>query len=107
MGYASDLRDEEWVILEPLLEPRQKGHPRLNHSVSEALLVRTTASVTRPARYSLISFAINCLIGGWIEIDIAHQFPNQGDDMCRGVPGIAFDFTVEQSELFAVDGTGG
>jgi putative transposase len=27
MGYASDLRDEEWVILEPLLEPKQKGRP--------------------------------------------------------------------------------
>jgi putative transposase len=32
MGYASDLRDEEWVILEPLLEPKQKGRPR-KHSL--------------------------------------------------------------------------
>jgi putative transposase len=28
MGYASDLRDDEWEILEPLLEPQQKGRPR-------------------------------------------------------------------------------
>ena len=28
MGYASDLRDQEWQVLEPLLEPRQKGRPR-------------------------------------------------------------------------------
>ena len=32
MGYASDLGDEEWVILEPLLEPKQKGRPR-KHSL--------------------------------------------------------------------------
>jgi len=32
MGYASDLRDEEWVILAPLLEPKQKGRPR-KHSL--------------------------------------------------------------------------
>jgi hypothetical protein len=28
MGYATDLRDSEWQILEPLLEPKQKGRPR-------------------------------------------------------------------------------
>ncbi len=28
MGYASDLGEEEWAILEPLLEPKQKGRPR-------------------------------------------------------------------------------
>ena len=28
MGYTSDLRDEEWAILEPLLESKQKGRPR-------------------------------------------------------------------------------
>ncbi len=32
MGYASDVRDEEWTILEPLLEPKQKGRPR-KHSL--------------------------------------------------------------------------
>jgi putative transposase len=32
MGYASDLRDEEWALLEPLLEPKQKGRPR-KHSL--------------------------------------------------------------------------
>src|ERR1700758_2992928 len=32
MGYASDLSDEEWAILEPLLEPKQKGRPR-KHSL--------------------------------------------------------------------------
>ena len=31
-GYASDLRDEEWVLLAPLLEPQQKGRPR-KHSL--------------------------------------------------------------------------
>ena len=31
-GYASDLRDEEWAILAPLLEPQQKGRPR-KHSL--------------------------------------------------------------------------
>ena len=28
MGYASDISDEEWAILEPFLEPKQKGRPR-------------------------------------------------------------------------------
>jgi putative transposase len=28
MGYASDITDEEWGILEPFLEPKQKGRPR-------------------------------------------------------------------------------
>ena len=28
MGYATDLPDNEWQILEPLLEPKQKGRPR-------------------------------------------------------------------------------
>jgi putative transposase len=32
MGYASDLRDEEWALLEPLLKPKQKGRPR-KHSL--------------------------------------------------------------------------
>jgi len=32
MGYASDIRDEEWMILAPLLEPKQKGRPR-KHSL--------------------------------------------------------------------------
>ena len=32
MGYASDLSDEEWAILEPFLEPKQKGRPR-KHSL--------------------------------------------------------------------------
>jgi transposase len=32
MGYASDLRDEAWAILEPLVEPKQKGRPR-KHSL--------------------------------------------------------------------------
>ena len=31
MGYASDLRDQEW---QPLLEPRQKGRPR-KHGLRE------------------------------------------------------------------------
>ena len=31
-GYANDLRDEEWVLLAPLLEPQQKGRPR-KHSL--------------------------------------------------------------------------
>ena len=31
-GYASDLRDEEWALSEPLLEPKQKGRPR-KHSL--------------------------------------------------------------------------
>jgi transposase len=30
MGYASDLRDEEWAFLESLLEPQQKDPPRKN-----------------------------------------------------------------------------
>lgn len=28
MGYASDITDEEWGILEPFLKPKQKGRPR-------------------------------------------------------------------------------
>jgi putative transposase len=28
MGYATDLRDHEWEILEPRLEPKQQGRPR-------------------------------------------------------------------------------
>ena len=28
MRYATDLPDNEWQILEPLLEPKQKGRPR-------------------------------------------------------------------------------
>ena len=32
MGYASDISDEEWAILEPFLEPKQKGRPR-KHSL--------------------------------------------------------------------------
>ncbi len=28
MGYASDMRDNEWKLLEPLLEPKQQGRPR-------------------------------------------------------------------------------
>ncbi len=28
MGYATDITDEEWGILEPFLEPKQKGRPR-------------------------------------------------------------------------------
>jgi putative transposase len=28
MGYASDLRDAEWALLEPWLEPKPKGRPR-------------------------------------------------------------------------------
>ena len=32
MGYASDMRDEEWAILEPLLAPQQQGRPR-KHSL--------------------------------------------------------------------------
>ena len=31
-GYASDLRDDEWAILAPLLKPQQKGRPR-KHSL--------------------------------------------------------------------------
>jgi putative transposase len=34
MGYATDLRDHEWAILEPLLEPKQKGRPR-KHGLRE------------------------------------------------------------------------
>lgn len=30
--YASDMRDEEWAILEPLLAPQQQGRPR-KHSL--------------------------------------------------------------------------
>ena len=32
MGYASDINDAEWEILEPFLEPKQKGRPR-KHSL--------------------------------------------------------------------------
>jgi putative transposase len=28
MGYPTDLKDHEWTILEPMLEPKQKGRPR-------------------------------------------------------------------------------
>ena len=28
MGYTTDLPDNEWQILEPLLAPKQKGRPR-------------------------------------------------------------------------------
>lgn len=28
MSYGSDLKDSEWALLEPLLEPKQKGRPR-------------------------------------------------------------------------------
>ena len=34
MGYATDLPDNEWQILEPLLEPKQKGRPR-KHGLRE------------------------------------------------------------------------
>ncbi|MCP5135116.1 MAG: transposase [Gammaproteobacteria bacterium] len=32
MGYGTDISDEEWVILAPFLEPKQKGRPR-KHSL--------------------------------------------------------------------------
>ncbi len=28
MGYGTDISDEEWAILAPFLEPKQKGRPR-------------------------------------------------------------------------------
>ena len=34
MGYATDLKDEEWAVLEPLLQPKQKGRPR-QHGLRE------------------------------------------------------------------------
>ena len=34
MGYATDLPDNEWQILEPLLEPKPKGRPR-KHGLRE------------------------------------------------------------------------
>lgn len=32
MGYGTDITDKEWEILEPYLEPKQKGRPR-KHSL--------------------------------------------------------------------------
>jgi len=34
MGYSTDLKDAEWAVLEPLLEPKQKGRPR-KHGLRE------------------------------------------------------------------------
>jgi putative transposase len=34
MGYATDLPDNEWQILEPRLEPKPKGRPR-KHGLRE------------------------------------------------------------------------
>ncbi len=34
IGYATDLQDHEWEILEPLLEPKQQGRPR-QHGLRE------------------------------------------------------------------------
>jgi hypothetical protein len=49
MGYASDLKDAEWAILAPLLEPKQQGRPR-QHSLRDICnAIRYVKALPHPA----------------------------------------------------------